>query len=181
MATPHVSGVAALIWTQNPNLNPDQVKQILANSTRKINALSGKTITGGVVNADQALAITPLPDGSSPPPPPPAPAPPPPPPSPGAPLAPSNLTGAFSKGLYNVNLLNLAWKDNSDNETRFEIQRARTTTGPFTSIATVGANITSATLSTGYANVFTYYYRIRAVNNAGESFSNVIMTKGSLP
>jgi large repetitive protein len=55
MATPHVSGVAALILSQNPALSWIDVKAKLLSSVRKVNSLTGYTATGGVVNAQNAL------------------------------------------------------------------------------------------------------------------------------
>lgn len=37
MATPHISGVAALILSQNPGLQPDQIKQVLKNTALDLN------------------------------------------------------------------------------------------------------------------------------------------------
>jgi len=56
MATPHVTGVAALIFDLNPNFTNTDVKDLILNTTRPIDALNGKTLTGGVVNAYAVLA-----------------------------------------------------------------------------------------------------------------------------
>jgi subtilisin family serine protease len=56
MATPHVTGVAALIFGLHPEFSNLEVKDLLLNTARPIAALNGKTLTGGVVNAyDAAL------------------------------------------------------------------------------------------------------------------------------
>jgi subtilisin family serine protease len=56
MATPHVSGVAALLWShKGSNTTAAQIKAILLGTVRKNVALSGYTATGGVVNANNAL------------------------------------------------------------------------------------------------------------------------------
>ncbi|HBE54330.1 MAG TPA: hypothetical protein DDW76_37680, partial [Cyanobacteria bacterium UBA11369] len=55
MAAPHVTGVASLIWAQNPNLTAQQVKERLLASVDPIAALNGKTVTGGRLNAFKAL------------------------------------------------------------------------------------------------------------------------------
>ncbi|MEB3343271.1 S8 family serine peptidase, partial [Okeania sp.] len=60
MATPHVSGVAALVLAENPNLSYQEVKEIILESTDPISALAGKTLTGGRLNALSALNITPI-------------------------------------------------------------------------------------------------------------------------
>ncbi|MEQ6342054.1 MAG: S8 family serine peptidase [Gammaproteobacteria bacterium] len=56
MATPHVSGAAALVRAQFPNLTPVAVKNLLMQSTDPIAALSGKVVTGGRLNISKALA-----------------------------------------------------------------------------------------------------------------------------
>jgi subtilisin family serine protease len=55
MATPHVSGVAALVMAVDPTLSVSQLKQALLASVDKIPSLAGKTVTGGRLNARNAL------------------------------------------------------------------------------------------------------------------------------
>jgi subtilisin family serine protease len=64
MASPHVAGLAALIWSHNPDLNNAEVRKIIENSCVNIDAknpgyegLMGK----GRINAYRALSITPQP------------------------------------------------------------------------------------------------------------------------
>jgi len=64
--------------------------------------------------------------------------------------------------------LKLSWTDQSSVEQGFKIERAVGTSGAFTQLATVGANIrtyTDSTVSPGS----TYCYRVRAFNAAGTS------------
>jgi subtilisin family serine protease len=62
MATPHVSGVAALIFGKNPNLTPDQVETIMERTTTDLGVPNYDTTYGwGLVNAQAALAATPKP------------------------------------------------------------------------------------------------------------------------
>ncbi len=56
MATPHVSGTAALIWSKYPTLTHLQVKERIMNSVDPIRALAGKCVTGGRLNAYRAIA-----------------------------------------------------------------------------------------------------------------------------
>jgi subtilisin family serine protease len=56
MATPHVSGVAALLWAQNPDMTATQVKNRILASADPIPALDGKTVSGGRLNAFRSLA-----------------------------------------------------------------------------------------------------------------------------
>ena len=55
MATPVVSGVAALIVSQHPRMSVDDLRKKLLASTDPIVALKGKTVTGGRINAAKAL------------------------------------------------------------------------------------------------------------------------------
>ena len=86
----------------------------------------------------------------------------------GVPAAPSSL----SASAVSSSQINLAWVDASSNETGFKIERAPASAGPWTQIATVGANVTSYS-NTGLLPLTTYFYRVRATNAAGDSaYSN---------
>ncbi len=101
----------------------------------------------GAIDADYALIVS---GGTSGPPPTP-------------PAAPTGLTA----NAVSCNQIDLAWTDNSDNETSFKIERG--TDGiNFSQIDTVGANITTYSDTTAAENT-TYYYRVRASNSAGDS------------
>jgi len=55
MATPHVTGAAALIKSQDPQLSDNEIKRRILNSVDKIASLQGKLVTGGRLNAAKAL------------------------------------------------------------------------------------------------------------------------------
>ena len=55
MATPVVSGVAALVLAEHPRMSVDDLRKKLMASTDPIVALKGKTVTGGRINAAKAL------------------------------------------------------------------------------------------------------------------------------
>ncbi len=55
MATPHVTGAAALVYSVNPALDWRQVKEILLTSVTPVAKLQGKILTGGVLNVDAAV------------------------------------------------------------------------------------------------------------------------------
>jgi subtilisin family serine protease len=55
MATPVISGVAALILSENPRMSVDDLRKKLMDSTDPIVALKGKTVSGGRINAAKAL------------------------------------------------------------------------------------------------------------------------------
>jgi subtilisin family serine protease len=55
MATPHVTGVAALVLSTNPRMSYSELKTRLLNSARPLNTLKNRTISGGIVDAYYAL------------------------------------------------------------------------------------------------------------------------------
>jgi subtilisin family serine protease len=55
MATPVVSGVAALLLAKEPNLSVDELRKRLFESVDKLPSLKGKVVTGGRINAATAL------------------------------------------------------------------------------------------------------------------------------
>ncbi|MCL2321915.1 MAG: S8 family serine peptidase [Oscillospiraceae bacterium] len=56
MAAPYVSGVAALIKSDNMKLDPTQIKQIIMSSSKPLPSLEEKIKSGGLVDAGSALA-----------------------------------------------------------------------------------------------------------------------------
>lgn len=83
------------------------------------------------------------------------------------PAAPTALNATAVSGSQ----INLAWTDNANNEDEFVISRATASGGPYTAIATVGANVTSYN-NTGLTAATTYYYVVYAQNVGGESDSS---------
>ncbi len=61
MASPHVTGAAALLWSQNPTWTAQQVKNTLMNTGDPLASLAGKTVSGKRLNVFNALAGTALP------------------------------------------------------------------------------------------------------------------------
>lgn len=68
----------------------------------------------------------------------------------------------------NAASLQLNWADNSPDETGFHVERKLGTSGAYSNIATVGANVTSY-IDSSLADGTTYCYRLNAFNNAGNS------------
>ena len=67
MATPHVSGIAALLWGHETGLTHLQVKERILTTAVRISGLKNKVSTGGLANAWTALNnITPPPDLNDP-------------------------------------------------------------------------------------------------------------------
>lgn len=147
MATPHVSGLAALIWAEDLEQNGDfaytynQVKDRIFNGVDVIPTLTAKALMAGRINANNSInpALT-VPD------------------------APSILAvEALSTSQISVN-----WTDNADDESGFKIERKTGSAGTYSHIATVAADAESYT-DTGLNDGTTYYYRVCAFNAAGNS------------
>ena len=66
-SAPIVSGVVCMVWTQQPSLTAAQVKEIVLKSVRKVPALDGKVLTGGMVDAEAALKLAAVYAGDVPP------------------------------------------------------------------------------------------------------------------
>src|SRR5438874_1876427 len=62
MAAPHVAGVAALVLAHTPSLTTAQVKSAILDNVDPILALTGRTITGGRLNAAKAVGAVIGPD-----------------------------------------------------------------------------------------------------------------------
>ena len=82
--------------------------------------------------------------------------------------APSNLAAS---AVSDSQIL-LAWKDNSDDETGFKIERKTGSSGTFSQITTVEANVKTFS-DTGLSASTEYYYRVRSYSSVGDSdYSN---------
>jgi hypothetical protein len=89
--------------------------------------------------------------------------------APGAPAAPGNLSATAAAN--QVNQIDLAWTDTSDDETSFKVERSPDGT-TWSQIASLNANTTSFA-DAGLACGTTFHYRVRAANAAGNSaYSN---------
>ena len=87
----------------------------------------------------------------------------------GLPAAPTNLTAS---AVGHSGQVNLSWRDNSSNETGFQVERS-TNGSTFGVIATTAANVTSYRDSSGDKRQ-RYYYRVCAKNKTGLSvYSNI--------
>jgi subtilisin family serine protease len=61
MATPHVSGLAALIWSTIPGLTASQVKGRILDCVDRLSSASGRIFTAGRINAINSLRNLPAP------------------------------------------------------------------------------------------------------------------------
>ncbi len=55
MATPYVSGVAAMLWAKRPDLSVNEIRKILFATVTPGNSFAGKMTTGGNINWEAAL------------------------------------------------------------------------------------------------------------------------------
>ncbi|MCR4396172.1 MAG: fibronectin type III domain-containing protein, partial [Candidatus Saccharicenans sp.] len=84
------------------------------------------------------------------------------------PLAPSGLQAVA----LSASSVRLTWVDNAYNEDGFLIERKTGSSGSWSQVGTAGQDTTTYTDS-GLSELTTYYYRVRAYNNAGQSdYSN---------
>ncbi|GEM_PF-1400155 len=146
MATPHVTGAAALYAAMNPSATMtmlDIKSAILSSAAAEpTTSLQGKTTTGGRLNVSGFTAAATVP-----------------------PNAPFGLSASVDS--RTVNMIHLSWTDNSDNETLFIIRRIGGNTIPD---ITVAANVTSYVDAWLDQNT-TYTYSIAAHNSAGDSWA----------
>jgi subtilisin family serine protease len=142
MATPHVSGEAALIWAHAPTLTNAQISAIIQDSTDPFKPYNTRTIIpgGGRANAYKAILATATP--------------------PTVPGAPGSLvaTGADS-------LVALSWTAPAGAKS-YNVKRATVTGGPYT---TVKSQLTATSYQdTSVTNGTKYFYVVSATNTMGE-------------
>ena len=80
------------------------------------------------------------------------------------PSAPSGLSATAAS----QTAINLAWTDNSADETGFKVERATSSGGPWTLLATTAANAATYA-STGLAGSTTYFFRVAATRSGMDS------------
>lgn len=142
MASPHVTGAAALLLSADPDLTYQEIRDLLLQSARPIAALAGLSATGAVL--DIGAAFDQMPGSAQPP------------------ANPSDLVAPVQ---YYTTVC-LRWVDNASNEIGFEVFRS-TDQLNWQSVAAVPANSTGfddMNLSSGQ-----YSYQVRAFNHAGQS------------
>lgn len=144
MAAPHVSGLSALLMDCK-DLTHLEVRELILTTVDQKNDFIDKTISGGRINAFNAMN------------------------SPLIPVRPSGLEASIS-----LNSVILKWQDNSSFEDGFKVERKDGSESSYYEIATVQSNANTyidqdASLVEGRI----YYYRLRAYNSNGYSlYSN---------
>ena len=140
MATPHVSGAAALCASVNPSLSAQQIRSAILSTVEPTASLAGKTVSGGRLDIGAMISAC-LPATKS------------------VSGTPSDLTAT---GLSSSSIA-LAWFDGVSDESYYEIQRGDALCANFVTIAQVPANTASYTDS-GLMGATGYCYRVRAGN-----------------
>ena len=113
MATPHVSGLAALLLADDPGLLAIQVKERILNGAEVKSGLAGMILTGGRINAYNSIRNVPAP--------------------------PSSLSAAAAS----ISGINLTWSDSSYGEDGFKIERKMDVDGIYVQIDATAANTTT--------------------------------------
>jgi subtilisin family serine protease len=113
MATPHVAGLAALIWGLDLGQTYDQIKQRILNGVEVKSGLTGTILTGGRINAFNSVR--------------------------NVPTSPTNLSATA----VSSSRINLSWSDNSYGEDGFKIERQKGAGGVYSQVAVTPANATS--------------------------------------
>lgn len=158
MSVPHVTGLAALLFSHYPGLDHLKVKETLLGSVDKVVSLEGLSLSDGRLNARSALSAGwPLPYS---------------PVKPSA-LGASVLAGAGSTEVEGVAAasasgVTLVFTDNSSNEEGFQAVRAATGEGSLVTAVTSSTNVTTVT-DTGAPDGMNVIYYVRAFNSYGES------------
>lgn len=142
MSAPFVTGLAALIASENDEYTHTKIKERISTSVVKNSSLKDKLISGGMINAYNALSETST-----------------------TLEAPSDLLAS----VLSESRIDLNWVDNSTDETGFQIERKTELNGTFSAIATVSGNSTGYS-DTAVREATRYYYRVRAVNFTSSSF-----------
>jgi len=111
MATPHVSGLAALVWSSNPGLSAAQVKDRIMDCVDRIPSLEGLIFTAGRINADNSVRNIPAPPSD------------------------------FAAAGVSSSRIDVSWDDNYSDAISVKIERRQSGGPAFVEIATVGPGV----------------------------------------
>jgi subtilisin family serine protease len=141
-AAPFVSGVAALLAGLHPTYTASQVVQVVDGNTKPLSSLSGKTISGGMVDAYNVLNAPTLS---------------------GTPTAPANLVASAASSSSSK----LTWSS-STGASSYLVDRSPNGSSSWTQVGTTNSSTTSFT-DTGQSPSTTYFYEVLASNSVGNS------------
>ena len=145
MATPHVTGAAALCASMNPGISASAIRNAIMSTAAPTASLAGKTVTGGRLDIGAMMqACVPAASG----------------PVSGAPTALSATPIGSSSA-------SLTWTDGASGENRYDVERALSTggvCGTYAVVASIAAN-SSAYAVLGLSGGTSYCFRVRALNS----------------
>jgi subtilisin family serine protease len=141
MATPHVTGLSALVWANSTALSHLQVKERILNSVDRLQALSTTTpvFTQGRINAANSIRNVPAPPVG------------------------------LSATAVSASQIDLTWASTYYGQIWFKIERQGGASGSFTQIADLTSTTSSYSDTTGLAGSTTYTYRVRAYTSDNPS------------
>ncbi|MEN9504535.1 MAG: hypothetical protein RI958_461 [Actinomycetota bacterium] len=147
MATPHVTGAAALCASMQPTLSAEEIRNAITASAAPTASLAGKTATGGRLDIGAMMSYcltTPVPVTGT-------------------------VTG-LTAAAASTTAVTVSWTDGATGESRFEVERAGADCATFARVGTASANATSYTVS-GLAPSTEYCFRVRGASGAGQTLT----------
>ena len=127
MATPYVSGLAALIWSSNPGLTAAQLKGRIMDCADRVSSLSGYIHTAGRINVNNSVRNIPAPPSS------------------------------FGATGVSGSRIDLSWDDNFTNAISVKIERREAGTSTFAEITTVSPGVATYQDTSVQASKTYYY------------------------
>lgn len=149
MATPFVSGLAALIYSSHPEYTYLETREVILSSADKLFSLENKIASKGRINAYQALLLN---LNSL------------------IPFKPTHIKATLSSDKKQISL---SWIDNSSVEIYYLVERKSDTENNYITISNLPENTTSY-IDTSISSGKTYFYRIKACNENGCSVSKEV-------
>ncbi|MDR0609912.1 MAG: S8 family serine peptidase [Planctomycetaceae bacterium] len=149
MAAPFVSAAAAILAASDSTLSPAEIKTQIMNSAEPLPNLAGKVVSGGQLNFANLFVAD----------------------KPSLPEPPTNLSILTVAG----DNVTLQWRDNSRNETKFELQYS-TDNGNTWTVTDNNPAANQTQISVSITAGIVHQFRIRAVNELGNSDWSEIVT-----
>jgi subtilisin family serine protease len=147
MATPHVTGVVALVYAQNPGWTYSQIINRIYSTARPTSAMAGKCTTGAVLNAFDAVSGGGGPDVTPP-------------------ANPTGLGATAGNGS-----VSLDWNDNGEGDLAgYRVYRSTTSGSGYSGLS--GLIGSSAYVDNTVTNGTTYYYVVTAEDTSGNESGN---------